>query len=155
MRVQPIICRGIIILTIAVLIATAATPSLVADRSAIRSFLGGQGGVIAFVDKDGGNAILLVDFNAETPALRTLSPLTDCRNPIISADGTRVVFTTEANEVRAVRLAGGDPVKIGDIDGSGRNGGVAYWHRGDGADYVMYCSRTEKHGYATGSTYLQ
>jgi hypothetical protein len=140
-------------MTCAVVQTHAGAARIVAEPSTVRAFLGNQGGIALFVDKQDDNRLKWVDFNARTPAITPLSDQTNCTNPRLSPDGTRVVYTS-GETVYACSLSDGAAAAIGNR-GENRSGGVAYWHEENGLERIMYCTSTPKGGYDQGTTYFQ
>lgn len=118
----------------------------------LRAFTGGRGGVLVWVDK--GGALQVLDFRDDAPQVRRLSQESNCINPIISPDGTRVVYSQgQANGPKFIHtrfLDEGPAELVG-------TGDVGYWHRAaSGDEFVVYCDWSEKNDNgAGGNTYRQ
>ncbi|OGQ85719.1 MAG: hypothetical protein A2289_13440 [Deltaproteobacteria bacterium RIFOXYA12_FULL_58_15] len=117
----------------------------------LRAFLGGKGGVLTWVD--GGGTIQVLDFRGSSPQVKPLSSDIDCINPLISPDGTRILYSVGSASgpklIRARDLTGGSPQQIG-------AGDVAYWHITANGEKVLYCDWSDKEDNgASGKTYLQ
>jgi len=124
-----------------------AIPGLGVSAQDLREFLGGQNGALAWVD--GGGRIQILDFRPASPQVALLSEEMDCVNPVISPDGTRVVYSRgPANGPKTIylrSLSGGDAVRIG-------VGDVGYWN----GESIVYCDWSEKdQNGADGKTYRQ
>ncbi|MFC1654911.1 immunoglobulin domain-containing protein, partial [Myxococcota bacterium] len=68
-----------------------AVPGLGVSAEEIKQFLNNQSGVLLWVDAAG--RIQMLDFRGADPEVKTLGEQMDCLNPIISPDGTRVVYS--------------------------------------------------------------
>ncbi len=128
-------------------VQAAGAVSMAANQSTIRNFLGGEGGILAFDDDGDNGRIKWVDLNESSLTIHTLSSETNCRDVIISHDGTRVLYVQNEN-IYAQRLSGGSRVFIG-------NGVNGFWYRENGTDYIIYCDATSKYGSDQGDTYKQ
>ncbi len=127
-------------------------PELGVAASEIKSFLGGRGGVLVWVDASSGQ-LKMLDFREKTPTVKTLDESSGCVNPIISPDGTRVVYSRgkigSAMDILIRNLAGGEAKKIG-------TGDVGFWYQNDGEEAIIYCDISAKsENGADGKTYKQ
>jgi len=119
----------------------------------IREFLGGRDAALVWVDA--GSRMRVLDLREADPAVRLLADDLDCVNPLISPDGTRVVYSRGmANGPKTVYLRA--------LDGSGAaerigGGDIGYWHLDAGGDeHVVYCDWSVKQDNgAGGSTHLR
>ncbi len=128
-----------------------AVPGLGVSVEEIKHFLGGGTGILVWVDAAG--RIQMLDFRGADPQVKALGEQMDCLNPIISPDGTRVVYSQgPANgpkTIFAMDLSGGEPQRIA-------TGDVGYWHFDSGNEYVVYCDWSDKdQNGAGGKTYSQ
>jgi hypothetical protein len=124
-----------------------AIPGLGVSAPELRDFLGGKNGVLAWVD--GGGRINILDFRGAGPQVTLLSEEMDCVNPIISPDGTRVVYSRgPANGPKTIYLrsiSGGDAVRVA-------VGDVGYFN----GESIVYCDWSEKdQNGADGKTWRQ
>ena len=99
----------------------ASPATMAANQSTIKSFLGGEGGMLIFADNGDNSKLKWVDINDAGLTIHTLSSQTSCGAPIISHDGTRALYV-QSGKIYAQRLSGGDRVFIG----IGVNG---FWYR--------------------------
>jgi hypothetical protein len=128
-----------------------AVPGLGVSVDEIKSFLDGKSGVLVWVDAGGG--LQSLDFRGAAPEVKPLGDQTDCVNPIISPDGTRVVYSQgPANGPKTIfikSLSGGDPQRIA-------VGDIGYWNFSGAEENVVYCDWSDKdQNGAGGKTYLQ
>lgn len=121
----------------------------VASPEDVRSFLGGRGGVLAYVDS--GGRVQILDYREAAPAAGPLTNDPDCVNPIVSRDGTRVVYSQGP-------ASGPKIIKVADI-ATGESavvatGDLGYWAvRGD-EELIVYCDWSDKaRNGADGKTY--
>ena len=109
------------------------------SKADLVSFLGGKEGVLVWVDA--GSSIRVLDFREDDPQVSLLSNDMDCINPIISPDGTRVVYSQgSANTAKSIyvrALSGGDSTRIA-------IGDVGFWHFSGGEEHIVYCDWAEK-----------
>lgn len=129
-----------------------AIPGLGVSAAELRAFTGGRGGVLVWVDA--GGALQMLDFRVDDPQVRRLSEESNCVNPILSPDGTRVVYSQgQANGPKFIHTAfvdGGASELVG-------TGDLGYWHLApSGDEFIVYCDWSEKNDNgAGGSTYRQ
>ena len=109
------------------------------SKAELVSSVGGREGVLVWVDA--GTSIRVLDFREEEPQVRLLSNDMDCINPIISPDGTRVVYSQgSANTAKSIyvrALSGGDSTRIA-------IGDIGFWHFTGSDEFVVYCDWAEK-----------
>jgi hypothetical protein len=115
----------------------------------ITQFLGGKPAVLLFVDA--GGRIEVLDLREESPAPQLLSTEASCINPIVSPDGSRVIYSRgQANGPKQIflrALSGGDPEPVA-------KGDVGYFAVEQGVEYVVYSDWSEKtQNGADGKTY--
>lgn len=116
----------------------------------ISAFLGGKQGRLVWVDA--GGRINLWDFSKEEPPA-LLSEETGCVNPLLSPDGTRVVYSRgQANGPKQIflrSLAGGDPTFVA-------TGDLGYFAVEQGVEFVVYSDWSDKaQNGADGKTHRQ
>jgi hypothetical protein len=106
------------------------------SKQELVSFLDGREGVLVWVDINAGRRIKVLDFRAADPVVRVLNDHTSCVNPIVSPDGTRVVYSVgNANGTKSIyvaRLSDGARQLIA-------TGDVGYWQFDAGNEYIVYC----------------
>ena len=120
------------------------------SKADLVEFLGGREGVLVWVDA--GSSIRVLDFREDDPRVGQLSPDMDCINPLISPDGTRVVYSQgSANTVKNIyvrSLSGGDATRVA-------IGDVGYWHFSGGLEHIVYCDWAEKQTDGEGGSTFQ
>jgi hypothetical protein len=121
------------------------------SRAELVAFLGGKGGILTWVDA--GTQVRVLDFRAADPQVRLLSDDLDCVNPIVSPDGTRVVYSQgnpggpKLIRVRNIESGATQSIATGDI---------GYWYEDGTGDYVIYSDWSDKNANgAGGNTYKQ
>lgn len=124
-------------------------PGLAVSLRELEQFLGGRRGVLTWVD--GGGVAQLLDFRGDQPEVVPLSDDLSVINPIISPDGTRVVYAQgQANGPKFLwlrSLTGDDAVQLG-------TGDVAYWAEVGGDEVIIHSDWSDKqHNGADGDTY--
>ncbi len=118
----------------------------------LKAFLDGRGGKVVWVDA--GRQVRLLDFTGPSARVELLSTDVDCVNPIISPDGTRVVYSTG-------NPGGTKILSVRNLDGSGDaetlgTGDVGYWVQDTSGDFIVYADWSDKNDNgASGNTYLQ
>ncbi len=125
-------------------------PGLDVSASELRSFVGG-GGILVWVDA--GGQMQMVDFRDNDPQVRAISTDIACVNPIVSPDGTRVVYSQgSANGPKLLyvrSLSGGSAQSIA-------TGDVGYWQVDGTGEYIVYADWSDKaENGSSGSTYRQ
>jgi len=125
---------------------------LAVSAAALRSFVGDRNGVLVWVDA--GGRISALDFREAEPEVRIISSDIDSLNPLVSPDGTRVVYSqgmpNGPKRIFLRSLSGGPAQQIA-------TGDVGYWHiPGAGEEAIVYCdwSSRQDNG-AGGMTYKQ
>jgi len=116
-----------------------AVPGLGVSVEEIKEFLGGKSGVLVWVDAAG--RIQSLDFRGADPRVTTLGEQMDCLNPIISPDGTRVIYSQgPANGPKTIfvrNLSGGDPTRVG-------VGDIGYFSFTGGEEHIVFCDWSDK-----------
>ncbi len=122
---------------------------LLVSAEDLRAFVGGRSGVLAWVDA--GGAVKVLDFRLQDPAVQTLPGSQDSINPLISPDGTRVVYSQG-------RPNGPKNIFISTLDGGAAGqvavGDVGYFNFSGGKESIVYCDWSDKsENGADGKTY--
>ena len=91
----------LVLLALTVASQPALSASMAANQSTIKSFLGGSGGILAFVDAGASSTVKWVDLNDASLAIRTLSSQTNCRDVIISHAGAAVQAAAAGHSLQA------------------------------------------------------
>ncbi len=117
----------------------------------LTTFLGGRKGVLTWVD--GGGRIRVLDFRVDQPQVELLSDEIDCINPLVSPDGSRVVYSQGAPSgskmIKLRYLAGGDAQLVA-------TGDLGYFRFVNGEQSVVWCDWSEKSTNGSdGRTWLQ
>jgi hypothetical protein len=109
------------------------------DTGEVSSFLGGKQAVLVWVDA--GGRINLWELSKEDHEPALLSEETSCVNPILSPDGTRVVYSRgQANGPKQIflrSLAGGDPTFVA-------TGDLGYFAVDKGVESIVYSDWSDK-----------
>jgi len=113
-------------------------------------FLGGRRGVLVWVDA--GSQIRVLDFRQAEPQVLLLSSELDCINPLISPDGSRVVYSQGLPN-------GTKNIFVSDLTGATQliaSGDVGYWQVSGDQENIIWCdwSAKDENG-ADGKTYQQ
>jgi hypothetical protein len=122
---------------------------LLVSAEDLRAFVGGRSGVLVWVDA--GGAVKVLDFRVQNPEVQTLSGSLDSVNPLISPDGTRVVYSQG-------RPNGPKNIFVSTLDGSSAGqvaaGDVGYFNFSSGEESIVYCDWSDKsENGADGKTY--
>ncbi len=128
---------------------TRVVDTAVAAVDEVRAFLGGRFAVLAYVDS--GRRVQIVDYREEAPAARPLTNDLDCINPLISPDGTRVVYSQgSANGPKTIKVA---DIATGESEVIGR-WDLGFWAQRGDEELIIHCdwSDKEQNG-AGGKTY--
>jgi hypothetical protein len=118
----------------------------------LKAFLGGKGGKLVWVDA--GTQVRVLDFTGSTAQVELLSTDIPCVNPIISPDGTRVVYSVgNATGSKVIRVRN---IATGAYNDLPNAGDIGYWVQDGTNDYIVYSdwSAKEQNG-ADGSTWEQ
>jgi hypothetical protein len=125
-------------------------PGLGVSAAELREFLGDKDGILAWVNA--GGQIQVLDFRQADPQVQTLSNTADCVNPLISPDGTRIVYSqgrpNGPKSIHVLRLSDGESNQIA-------TGDIGYWHfSNSGDEFIVYCDWSDKNDNgAGGKTY--
>ncbi len=116
----------------------------------LREFVGDRGGILVWVNA--GGQLQVLDFRARDPQVQTMKNTTDCVNPLISPDGTRIVYSqgrpNGPKSIFVMNLSDGRSNMIA-------TGDIGYWHFSDsGQESIIYCDWSDKNeNGADGKTY--
>lgn len=115
----------------------------------LQDFLGGKSGVLVWVNT--GGQIEVLEFSPQQANLRKLSTDIDCINPLLSPDGTRVIYSQGSpNGSKIIFVRSLDGQQVNNLG----SGDVGYWHFGDGDETIVHCDWSEKaENGASGKTY--
>jgi len=104
-------------------------------------FFGDRRGVLVWVNA--GGQIEMLDFRGDDPSVVTLVSSPDSVNPIISPDGTRLVYSQGMpNGPKQVLVRTLDPQDPSQLVGIGD---IGYWHVDSGGDeHIVYCDWSVK-----------
>ncbi len=121
------------------------------SKSELEAFLGGKSGILTWVDA--GKQVQVLDFRGATPTVQPLSGAASAINPLISPDGTRVVYSVgSANGPKFIHvqsLSGGASTQIA-------TGDIGYWYVDGTGEYIIYADWSDKtQNGADGNTYKQ
>ncbi len=124
-------------------------PGLGVSKEKLISFLGGKKGILVWID--GQKIPKMLDFRQADPQVKDLADETDWVNPLISPDGTRLVYSkglpTQAKSIMVRDLASGDSKQIA-------TGDIGYWNITGNEEAIIYCDNSEKNqNGADGKTY--
>ncbi len=112
---------------------------LVVSAKELREFFGGRSGVLVWVDA--GGAIRVLDFRVDNPSVQVLAGSQDSVNPLISPDGTRVVYSQG-------RPNGPKNIFVSTLDGTMSEmvamGDVGYFDFSGGKEAIVYCDWSDK-----------
>jgi len=127
-----------------------AIDGLVVSEADLRAFLGGKGGVLVWVE---GGQMWKLEFRNTPAVLETVSAETGCVSPLISPDGTRLVYSlgnpSGEKIINARELATSTSETIG-------NGDIGFWSFTGGTEAIVYCDwSTKAENGADGQTYLR
>lgn len=122
-------------------------PGLGVSAGELREFLGDKGGILAWVNA--GGQIQVLDFRQADPQVQTLGSTADSVNPLISPDGTRIVYSQGRPNgpklIRVLRLSDGESNQIA-------TGDIGYWHfSNSGDELIVYCDWSDKNDNGAGA----
>ncbi|MBW1810165.1 MAG: hypothetical protein JRJ87_18350 [Deltaproteobacteria bacterium] len=120
------------------------------SKAELVDFLGGRSGVLIWVDA--GSRTRVLDFREDNPVVIQLSQELDCVNPLISPDGTRIVYSqglaNGPKQIFVTSLSGGTPQLIA------ATCDVGYWHVNASQEFIVYSDWSSKsENGADGNTY--
>lgn len=127
-------------------------PGLGVSLDQLDFFLDGRRGILVWVNA--GGQIEMLDFRSGSPQVVTLVSDPDSVNPLISPDGTRVVYSQGLpNGPKTIKVKPLQPTASAQIVGLGD---IGFWHFGSGGEHVVYCDWSDKlQNGADGETFRQ
>ena len=127
-----------------------AIPGALVSAARLKGFLGGKSGILIWVSN---GKLRTLDFRTDGPAIKTLAEDLDSVNPLLSPDGTRVVYSQGSPNgpkfIFVRKLDGSPATKIA-------TGDIGYWYVAGGEESIVYADWVDKSQNGEGgSTYKQ